>query len=321
MLLDCHHAVRKGSPEATDVPGRLATLTAEAERRTHWMPECVIAASPSGTTSASTNFGGDDVGAFTWAITSVLGQLQTTGRGRRARFDVTYEKILSQTKALLEAQSFHSMPVIIGRRDARFPYAPRLSDGPQFNPGLFVLTLNWYDGGGSLHAQPLAQVMATGNTGVYINGTRLPDFKEYWYVDKQVVPNLGSSTQNSIVISYTSLDPNGVSYTPPGYSQQESFVLKEDMPWNQGQDPFTPTASQVSTFFVGSIIDQGTAYTTYLQLVSQNNSGTIILKEVAWFVGTDPSTGYIIPNSTFTASSSGPSAPHNYYAIKQAAGG
>ncbi|MBK8259039.1 MAG: caspase family protein [Polyangiaceae bacterium] len=74
----------------------------------------VIAACEPNSTAVSSTFGGQTMGAFTWALTSVLGQWQTIEKDNVTRLDASYGEVLHRTRMLLQALSFDQIPVLQG---------------------------------------------------------------------------------------------------------------------------------------------------------------------------------------------------------------
>jgi hypothetical protein len=111
MLLDCCRA-QIGIPSEESLQTRLRTKTAMMKRID--VPERVIASCQDGQVAEASTFGGVKLGAFTWAVTSALGQWKTTVEKDVARLDVSYGELTSRTKQLLSALSFDQDPQLSG---------------------------------------------------------------------------------------------------------------------------------------------------------------------------------------------------------------
>jgi len=74
----------------------------------------VVAASMQDQASVSSWFSGEQMGAFTWAATSTLGQWSQVVEDGVAYLDVSYGNLVTRVRSLLETLSFEQVPVVSG---------------------------------------------------------------------------------------------------------------------------------------------------------------------------------------------------------------
>ncbi len=112
IMLDCCHA-QVGTSAATTLRAKLAARSAGIH-----VPEAararVVAACRRDQQSVTSRFLGEEMGAFTWAATSALGQWRTVDMHGVAALDVSYGDLALRTRALLSALSFEQEPVVSG---------------------------------------------------------------------------------------------------------------------------------------------------------------------------------------------------------------
>ncbi|WP_438011264.1 hypothetical protein WME89_22915 [Sorangium sp. So ce321] len=113
MLLDCCHA-QVGVDAGGSLRARLRGKVEAKGLSGQGLRERVIAASRRDEPAQWSTFGGLVHGAFTWAITSALGQWKTTEERGVSRLDASYGELVAVTKALLGALAFKQEPVVSG---------------------------------------------------------------------------------------------------------------------------------------------------------------------------------------------------------------
>ncbi|APR78463.1 Hypothetical protein A7982_03810 [Minicystis rosea] len=326
VLLDCCHAQ---GDTAKGVAGHLAALAAElGVGETH---ERLLAACGKDQTSVASTFGGVKLGAFTWAVTSAMGQWKAAEEQGVARLDASYGELLSRTKALLAALSFEQVPVLSGpagveeipfmhpgRRDgdatAKDPDAVR--PDRQISPDQYTLVITYTDVTGGRTTTYLGEIYATGTTGITLTGlaTTAPNM-EYWFLDQTALAKLASATSsNPVEITFTphALVPNRA-YTPPDVP----YVRFTETPvtWTS-QGPMLGVSGTQQSYVLGGTAADGT--TTYLQLVIQPSRGIAALRGVTWayFGRATPST--ITPTGAFTTNAALPAG--SYWSVSNRAG-
>jgi Caspase domain len=137
--------------------------------------------------------GGKCHGALTFAMVTAAERW----RGERGMSHGSYKHVLKRAKLMLELLSVPQKPEIwVAIRQSPFmgvkmgpttrePDA--LSSGMQLTPDFFyTINVNYRDWSDRV----LAQIVATGNTDVSVNGTLLGHSTEYWYVDPAVLATL-----------------------------------------------------------------------------------------------------------------------------------
>src|SRR5262249_43891425 len=123
--------------------------------------------------------------------------------------------------------SLQQAPVLFGRTAAPRPKQTDILE--QVQPNLYVMTLT-----DSLGSYELGQILATGSTSYYIDGNSADHAHEYWYVAKDVLAKMGSST--SIAFAPTTM--SGANYTSPTYTHRQFFEVPESPGWtSEPSDP------------------------------------------------------------------------------------
>ncbi|MDI1476503.1 caspase family protein [Polyangium sp. y55x31] len=132
-LIDgCHGQV--GLDRAQSLRGKLrARAEASPVPEGAGVAERVISACRRDQESQSSHFGGERMGAFTWAMTSALGQWRIRRENGVNRSTVSHGELLSRARALLAALSFEQEPVLSGPPGvAALPF---LHPGDEVHPG------------------------------------------------------------------------------------------------------------------------------------------------------------------------------------------
>lgn len=112
VLIDgCHGQV--GVDREQSIRARLSAK-AESIPEVIGVTERVIASCKKDQVSVSSRFGGERIGAFTWAITSALGQWKVAREDGVARSTVSYGELVLRSRALLSGLSFEQEPVLSG---------------------------------------------------------------------------------------------------------------------------------------------------------------------------------------------------------------
>lgn len=130
MLLDCCHAQVGLAPEE-QIQARLWAQQKKLDLSDLGQRTRVIAACSREGTAESSCFGGTRMGAFTWAITSAMGQWSAVETDGVRRLTVSHGELVARTNALLEALSFPQRAVLSG--PPGLSSAPFL--GPRVEPG------------------------------------------------------------------------------------------------------------------------------------------------------------------------------------------
>ncbi len=113
MLLDCCHA-QVGLGLEPQMQARLRAVEKKLGLSDLGQKPRVIAATSREGVSESSSFGGTKMGAFTWAITSAMGQWKAVETEGARRLGVSHEELVSRTNALLRALSFQQQAVLSG---------------------------------------------------------------------------------------------------------------------------------------------------------------------------------------------------------------
>lgn len=112
-LLDCCHA-QVGLRAAEGLHARLTAKSKGFPVPEGEMGERVIAASRRDQSSEYSVFDGRWQGAFTWAMTSTMGQWQTVVEDGIVRLDISHGELVKRSGALLSALSFAQEPCLSG---------------------------------------------------------------------------------------------------------------------------------------------------------------------------------------------------------------
>lgn len=165
----------------------------------------VLAASGPQELTQQSRFMGQWHGAFSWALTSAMGQWKSVPDGAGRRLDGSYGALCAQAATLLGALSFTSTPVVKGPSNVRDLAVLQRGDTPvetaeapdgkrcqvQLDPGGGMY--RWYtlrDASGHL----VANVLVTGASGGTLNHITYSANTEYWYnVNAAFYDNLSAS--------------------------------------------------------------------------------------------------------------------------------
>jgi hypothetical protein len=129
IVLDCCHA-QEGVHAEARLRCRLKTEALTRPIQPHRVR--VLSASEAEQSAASSTFGGSPMGAFTWALTSAMGQWRTTEEQGVVRLDASYDELVRRSKELLTALSFTQTP---GFTPASYGVLPFMHPGPKAAPG------------------------------------------------------------------------------------------------------------------------------------------------------------------------------------------
>ena len=123
MVLDCCSA-QAGIGRASAIRARLrARLERLDGPEATGLEQRILSACAWDQTSVSARFGGQVMGAFTWAMLSAMGQWQTTGKHGVLWLEASYGQLWRRARALLSALSFAQTPVLSGPPGvARMPF-------------------------------------------------------------------------------------------------------------------------------------------------------------------------------------------------------
>lgn len=220
-LLDCCHA-QAGASAAESLEARLRATKQGASA-----PEAprarVIAACRRDQVSVSARFVGEVMGAFTWAVTSTMGQWSAIVEGGVARLDASYGDLVTRARALLSALSFEQEPILSGpagvaalpfldprteaqrEETSREPTATR--GGRQLDGGQrqgyynkYQIELDTEAGGLVVLCQIYATASSMGENPPAIGGVVMEPDTEYWIVEGSAVDQLKSA--RSIFIAW-----------------------------------------------------------------------------------------------------------------------
>lgn len=179
----------------------------------------LAACEPNGT-AVSAEFGGVTLGAFTWALTSALGQWRAVQDRGVVRLDASYGELLHRTRVLLRALSFDQIPTLMGAPlidSLPFlePEGRRVRGCTQTEPSgrrkhrqldpseldFRVYELRYLDA--SQVDLPLAQIIVTSAAGAVETtaGTfELGADEEYWFVASDTLSRIASGTGGSLTL-------------------------------------------------------------------------------------------------------------------------
>ncbi|MDI1446196.1 caspase family protein [Polyangium sp. 6x1] len=225
--------------------------------------ERIVSACPRDQESQSSHFGGERMGAFTWAMTATLGQWRVRRENGVVRSTVSYGELLSRTRALLAALSFEQEPVLSGPPGvAALPFlhpgdevhpgetsaAPdgrrpgRQLDGGQLDAGQYQIYQVVYDGGRGVF-EVLAQVYVTaassmGDEPPTIGKVPMQPGMEYWVFPSDVISNLQQSYGG---IQYLQIVAGNVASSSIDVNDKASyFKAVEQTSWTQVNGEVAP---------------------------------------------------------------------------------
>lgn len=302
VLLDCCRA-QGGARTTGHVASHLAEIARSMGRGEGRHKERLLAACGTDQVSVSSRFGGVMMGAFTWAVTSVLGQWSTKEEDGVAWINIGYGELGDRARKLLAALSFEQAPVLSGPlglarhaflHPGRFGGAGATSAEPdgdrakrQIGPGVYKITVD---------QQLLGHVYATGScTGVTLNGYPLQQNMEYWYLAASVVQKLASAS--SLVFSWAPIESDR-NYTPDVTGDVAAAIFFQTTNssgtsvWVQTNGSASPDGLTSRFFRQGEI---------YLQMIFDPKTGQI--GQIYWYQqGSEP----IRPTDTYEYSPEGP---------------
>lgn len=287
-LLDCCHA-QVGPSAAEGLQARLrarasgAVAPAEAEEAR----ARVIAACRWDQESVSARFVGQEMGAFTWAITSAMGQWSPVVEDGVARLRVSYGDLVARARELLSSLSFEqdatlsgpegvaALPFLdpwteAGREEtSRTPTAKR--DGRQLDGGQLTGTYAEYSillcpksGITSYLAYMYVTAPDMGTTPPTIGGSSMRPSTEYWVFTDSVVPSLATCSKLNVYANGTGLTADVTVDT----TTQTVYTAGEQVGW-------TKVASDVVKFWT-------TIMTQNVRGLSLEVSDTAV-QSVQWF--------------------------------------
>ncbi len=345
MLLDCCHA-QVGADRGTSLRARLRALPEGVDPEKLGVAERVIAACGRDQVSESSQFGGRRNGAFTWAITSAMGQWKAVDEDGVTRLDVAYGELVRRTRALLEALSFTQVPVLSGPPGVatlaflhpglsrhpgevdREPDAPRghrqLDAGQK---GFRSYDVSIVDATGALYA--IARVIVTNTSGTFyytaqgVHGTATMAMSagvEYWFSDPTVLANLRTYAAGGSL----------------GFSEDRSPTVDNGYDWAwtdvsatapvaMGSCTDVQSASASATWVAASgpwprlSIDFGSSTTgapLYAVAINTtvNGQGATVLGVVTWYqTGASP----LAPNALQLPAAASGSTPQTYCPLRQ----
>ncbi len=276
MMLDCCHA-QAGVDVAQSILMRLRAKKAGAGLPQRARAR-VVAACARDQQSVSARFLGEEMGAFTWAVTSALGQWKTVVHDGVAEVDVSYGNLVERTRALLSVLSFEQIPTLSGPAGLaqwaflhpgtlptsdetnRAPTADRPGhqlDGGE-NIGKYRIYRLALDVGGNQFSE-LATIYVTasnmGQSPPQIGHTTMQSSTEYWvfYANAGLsyLQNFGTSIQ-SLKISYLGEGESSIGYVNgESYftaAEQVAWTQVNETPWLQGAYVFSQNTGTVQGF-------------------------------------------------------------------------
>ena len=284
VLLDCCHA-EVGDPGAGGLAARLLQRRTGEGVPESGVAERVIAACRQGQASAASLFGGERMGAFTWAITSAMGQWQVVEEHGVARLGVPYGELTALSHALLGALAFKQVPVLTGPPGVAL--LPFLHPGPARHEGEVApkpsatrehrqLDGGWYTLRATDRDVELAQIFATADYDITINEARTAANTEYWYVSEDALKGLDQ--RSLLQITYRALEP-GQECRAPTYASTQTLTLAEDVSWVTDGRPLAAPPGTESFTFGGN--ESGSAPTICLQLLRTDATST--LSGIGWY--------------------------------------
>ncbi len=249
-MLDCCHAQVEAS---STIRGKLRAMKAIATDRARGRLR-VVAACMQDQTSVSACFAGTQMGAFTWAVTSTLGQWKPVVENGVAYLDVSYGNLLMRVRVLLGALSFEQIPVI---------------SGPQGMKGEAFLYPGSLDGQGNTEIQPTAtrtpRQLDTGTYQMHIEDGRqfayivatgdkppngMKTNTEYWYTNDDVVPMLKNPLNGSITMVKLSDTPT--MQWLPKWSNMDTRDTNQVMEWGgPSETPIEYSAKDCAYLYQG----------------------------------------------------------------------
>ncbi len=218
VLLDCCRS-QAGIEREQTIAATLAARAARIElpEGARGVRERAITACREGQTSESSTFGGEAMGAFTWAMSSTMGQWKATEKGGVVHLDASYSDLVDRSRALLRSLSFVQEPTLSGPRGfTRQAFlapgdAPvsRQPDGTRtkrqldvgINPATnqryasAVYTFS-YSTDGKRYI-PFVQALVIGDNDVTYSGDSCQAHTEYWYGDPETINDLNAHCSNS----------------------------------------------------------------------------------------------------------------------------
>ncbi len=239
----------------------------------------VISACKKDQVSVSSRFGGERMGAFTWAMTSTMGQWRSAREDGVHQLTVSYGELISRTRALLSALSFEQEPVLSGPSGvASLPFlhpgnaSRRCETSPMPNArmphrqldagenGYRVYTFSWNE-------LTLATVLVPAldsPDGTWVQGT------EYWFVYSNVAQQMSAGSSGSMVVTLTQDTTWGSFEQPSGTIQQ---VTQAEADWNTG------------TWSHNAFTDASAGIGLYLSFTTSGENTVINL--ITWFNSTN----------------------------------
>lgn len=276
-LLDCCNA-QAGASAAQSLQARLrarasgARAPAEVEEVARAR---VIAACRWDQESFSARFVGQQMGAFTWAITSAMGQWSAVVEDGVARLDGSYGDLVARARALLSALSFTqeatlsgpegvaALPFLAPKTDAqrgetsRAPTARR--GGRQLDGGQRDGYYNSYQ----VYLDTVAGQLVTlcwiyvtassmGATPPTIGGVAMAPGTEYWIFEGDALPQLSSARSIAIAWRGESNDSRLVG------SGEAAYTAEEQTDWRDIEHGSVPTGA--NTFWAQTGTVRGAAF-------------------------------------------------------------
>jgi hypothetical protein len=319
VLLDaCHAGAAKEAPESrtslTNRAIKVGMLATDAPA----ISDRVITACARDQSAHQSTFSGEDRGAFSWAVGSVLNQWKKVEEGDHVRLTLSYGELVSRADRLLKSLSFQEAPELLG--------APQLGDLAFLQRGLTVIP-------GSTSREPDALMKAAqldpdqhdyalyemsansavfasilvANTGATIGGVSFTAGDEHWSMNAN-----GPGTSNvSLAITSDQDWPGGSSI--PGFpvgSARPTFKMPSGVTWSTAGS--NPSGVHLMSLMTG--VKQGLKFNLSYDSGLSRWSGSLI-----WYQsvpsGSSP-TSFVLTSSgtlTYNSGSVSPPANHGWY--------
>jgi len=273
-MLDCCSA-QVGVSAAESMRGRMRARRAgkDAPEPSHAR---VVAACKRDQESVSSRFLGEEMGAFTWAVTSTIGQWKVVVEEGVARLDVSYADLLTRTRALLSALAFEQEPVLSGPEGtpalaflhpgtsgargetSTAPTATRKGhqlDAGQLNAGQYrhYQVLVWLP---TESFVPLADIYVTGSdmgaTPPRIGSTAMAADTEYWVFPSNAMTSLAEVYATSAYLQiYAQPQPSSSNVSVA--SGASCFTASEETSWTHLGETRAPEGSYTFSQSYGTI--------------------------------------------------------------------
>jgi hypothetical protein len=277
-------------------------------------------------------------GAFTWALTASLLQWKPVAELGAVRLDVSYEDARAVSQKLLGVLNypnqtavlnppsvgampfFHPSTEVDGKETTQNPDGDR--DRIQFDPDYFyTIHVIDLDGEGKEQRTIFADVIVTGTSPVYVNGSRtaLPsNTTEFWYLNQKAIDKLGGGAVTGIWFARTKLPADGKVTLTTGVATSHSFRsdASSAVSWLAIGDGFGPPGTNTNYVFAGTPSSpSGAKGHALFNVSSTGTGGTYALQAVQWYLTglSSAPTGSVLDPSSDAVWSKEDGVPMPYY--------